>query len=216
MASHAELMDSVYRRQRYIYDFTRKYYLFGRDRLIAELDLHPNARVVEVGCGTARNLVKMAGCYPGRQFFGLDASVAMLETAGKAVGHAGLTGQIRLAHGYAEALSPALFGETAPFSDIIFSYSLSMIPDWKQSLRAASGALAPGGRIHIVDFGDLQGLTGLMRKGLLAWLGLFHVAPRVELLRALESLNGKDACFRVLPGRYAFLLSCPGADLAGI
>jgi len=216
MTSHAELMDSVYRRQRYIYDFTRKYYLFGRDRLIAELDLCPDARVVEVGCGTARNLVKMARRYPGRQFFGLDASAAMLETAEKAVAHAGLIGQVELAHGYAEALSPNLFGETAPFTDIVFSYSLSMIPDWKQSLRAASAALAPGGRIHIVDFGDLQGLVTPARKALLAWLALFHVEPRVELLKSLENLAGQGAYFRVLPGRYAFLLSAPGGDLSGI
>lgn len=213
-STHAALMDSVYRRQRYIYDFTRKYYLFGRDRLIKELAPKPDARIVEVGCGTARNLVKMAHRYPGRHFFGLDASEAMLETAANSVAKAGLTGQIPLAHGYAEALSPALFGETALFDDIIFSYSLSMIPDWKQSLRAASAALAPGGRIHIVDFGDLQGLAGPARRVLLWWLGLFHVAPRVELLKSLENLTGKSANFRVLPGRYAFLLSCSGADLA--
>lgn len=207
-------MDNVYRRQRYIYDFTRKYYLFGRDRLIEELSPKPEARIVEVGCGTARNLVKMARRYPGRRFFGLDASEVMLETAANSVAKAGLTGQISLAHGYAEALTPALFGETALFDDVIFSYSLSMIPDWKQSLRAGSAALAPGGRIHIVDFGDLQGLAGPVRKALLSWLGVFHVEPRVELLKALENLTGKSAHFRVLPGRYAFLLSCSGADIA--
>ena len=53
-------MDRVYRYQRYIYDFTRKYYLFGRDRLIRELALKPGERVVEIGCGTARNLIRMA------------------------------------------------------------------------------------------------------------------------------------------------------------
>ena len=82
MTEHAALMDDVYRYQRYIYDFTRKYYLFGRDRLIKELSPKPDARIVEVGCGTARNLIKMSQRYPGRRFFGLDASEAMLETAG--------------------------------------------------------------------------------------------------------------------------------------
>ncbi|HEY0281515.1 MAG TPA: hypothetical protein VGC27_02700 [Rhizomicrobium sp.] len=32
--NHAALMDEIYRHQRYVYDLTRKYYLFGRDRLI--------------------------------------------------------------------------------------------------------------------------------------------------------------------------------------
>lgn len=36
--SHARLMDRMYRYQRYIYDFTRKYYLFGRDTLIRDLN----------------------------------------------------------------------------------------------------------------------------------------------------------------------------------
>src|SRR5690242_4413087 len=33
----AELMDRLYRRQRHVYDATRKYYLLGRDRLIVRL-----------------------------------------------------------------------------------------------------------------------------------------------------------------------------------
>jgi S-adenosylmethionine-diacylgycerolhomoserine-N-methlytransferase len=216
MPSHAELMDSVYRRQRYIYDFTRKYYLFGRDRLIRELAPKPSARIVEVGCGTARNLVKLARRYPGRRLFGLDASEAMLETASNSITRSGLTGQIKLAQGYAEALGPNLFGETEPFDDIVFSYSLSMIPDWKQSLKAASTALAPGGRIHIVDFGDLWGLPAPARTALLRWLALFHVEPRVELLNTLENLTHKNASFRVLPGRYAFLLTASGDAFASV
>lgn len=200
-------MDGVYRYQRYIYDFTRKYYLFGRDRLIEELAPKPGARLVEVGCGTARNLIRIARRYPDAVLFGLDASQAMLETAAKAVARAGLAGRIKLAHGYAEALSPAMFGETTPFDDAMFSYSLSMIPDWKGALAAARAALAPGGRIHIVDFGDLEGFAGPLRAALLAWLRLFHVAPRAELQGALE---GKPGDFRVLTGRYAFLFHGAG------
>ena len=214
--THAALMDSVYRRQRYIYDFTRKYYLLGRDRLIRELNPAPNARVVEVGCGTARNLVKMAKRYPGRQFFGLDASQAMLETAARSAAKAGPGHRISLAHGYAEALTPQMFGQTEPFDDIVFSYSLSMIPDWKQALSAAASALSPSGRIHIVDFGDLRGLAAPARKALLGWLALFHVEPRAELLGALENAAAKNANLQILPGRYAFLLSCSGDSLSDI
>lgn len=202
---HSALMDQVYRRQRYIYDLTRKYYLFGRDRLIRELDLKPADRVVEVGCGTARNLVKIARRYPDVQLFGLDASQEMLKTAAENVRHAGLETRIRLAHGYAENLTPAMFGETAPFDACLFSYSLSMIPDWKQALAAASRNISAGGRIHVVDFGDLEGLGRIGRTLMLRWLGLFHVAPRVELLQALERED--KAALRLLPGRYAFLIT---------
>ena len=87
---HAGLMDKVYRRQRFFYDLTRKYYLFGRDRLIRSLKLAPGDRLVEVGCGTARNLVKIARRYPGAELFGLDASSEMLKTARRTLARAGL------------------------------------------------------------------------------------------------------------------------------
>ena len=202
---HAALMDRVYRHQRYIYDLTRKYYLFGRDRLIRELALAPRGRLVEIGCGTARNLVKIARRYPEAQLFGLDASAQMLKTAAETLRRAGLTDRVVLAHGYAEDLSPAMFGQTALFDACVFSYSLSMIPDWRKALNAASEALNPAGKIHVVDFGDLNGLTPLPRSLLLGWLRLFHVAPRMELLQSFEQAS--EPSLQVLPLRYAFLLT---------
>ena len=210
LPDHAALMDQVYRHQRYVYDFTRKYYLFGRDRLIRELRLGPGDRLVEVGCGTARNLIRIARRYPEARLFGLDASQEMLKTAAEAVRRAGLERRISLAHGYAEALSPAMFGETGAFDACVFSYSLSMIPDWKQSLSAASAVLTPNGRIHIVDFGDLDGLGRVGRTLLLGWLSLFHVTPRVELLHTIEARA--VGSLRLLPGRYSFLLTTKKAD----
>ncbi len=207
MPEHAELMDDVYRYQRYIYDFTRKYYLFGRDRLITGLALAPGARVIEIGCGTARNLIKIAQAYPTARLYGLDASAEMLVTAHKAVARAGLADRIMLIQAYAEDLTPALFGGTEPFDAAVFSYSLSMIPDWKQALKAAEAALAPGGKVHVVDFGDLKGLGRVGERVLRLWLGLFHVAPRDELLTTIENRPSGTGQLDLLPGRYAFLWS---------
>ena len=50
-------MNRMYRRQRHIYDGTRRYYLLGRDRLIADLAPAAGANVLEIGCGTGSNLV---------------------------------------------------------------------------------------------------------------------------------------------------------------
>jgi S-adenosylmethionine-diacylgycerolhomoserine-N-methlytransferase len=210
--NHAALMDAVYRHQRYLYDFTRKYYLFGRDRAIAELALEPDESLVEVGCGTARNLIRIARRYPQSRLFGLDASREMLKTAEIAVARAGLAGRIKLAHGYAEALSPDFFGEDRAFDRVLFSYSLSMIPDWKQALRAANATMAPAGRIHVVDFGDLRGLGRLGAGFIRWWLGLFHVEPRIEIVKTFETAIGlnalQDSNLRILMGRYAFVLCC--------
>jgi S-adenosylmethionine-diacylgycerolhomoserine-N-methlytransferase len=213
--SHAALMDGVYRRQRYIYDFTRKYYLFGRDSLIRELRVAPGESVVEIGCGTARNLILIARRFPKATLFGLDASQEMLKTAQASIDGAGLQDRIVLAHGYAETLSPALFGADRPFDHAIFSYSLSMIPQWKQALGSAAAAST---KIHAVDFGDLTGLGGWGAGLMKSWLALFHVTPRMEILSALEQvkrLYPKDESqLRLLTGRYAFLLHCDGETVS--
>jgi len=212
---HAALMDLVYRRQRYVYDLTRKYYLFGRDRLIRELALNPGERLVEVGCGTARNLVRIAHLYPGVELFGLDASQEMLKSAAESLARAGLTDRVHLVHGYAESLAPGLFGEDRPFDRAVFSYSLSMIPDWRRALAAAGGALAETGRVHVVDFGDLTGLGRFGASCLRRWLALFHVKPRVEILHGVERLSATniaaDSDLWVSPARYAFIWGCSKA-----
>jgi len=174
--SHGALMDEVYRGQRHIYDITRKYYLFGRDTLIAGLAARPGMRVLEVACGTGRNLAKIGKTWPGVRLFGLDISAEMLKSARAALGRAA-----RLGEGDACAFKPrASFGETE-FERIVLSYSLSMIPEWERALDHAASLLAPGGSLHVVDFGDLEGLSGPLRKLLMAWLAKFHVEPRSAL-----------------------------------
>jgi len=211
-------MDKVYRHQRHIYDLTRKYYLLGRDRLVKDLAAKPGETVVEIGCGTARNLIKIAEAYPGTRLFGLDASAEMLRTAQEAIERANLSDRIVLAHALAEELTPALFGLDKPFDHAIFSYSLSMIPDWRGALRCGAQCVGAGGYIHVVDFGDLRALPSFASNALRAWLRLFHVAPRDQLLSWLESgIQTREKCYlRVWPGRYAFVMKANPAAIAGL
>jgi S-adenosylmethionine-diacylgycerolhomoserine-N-methlytransferase len=176
VSGHAALMDEVYRGQRHIYDLTRKYYLFGRDTLIEGLAAEPGMRVLEIACGTGRNLAKIGKAWPGVRLFGLDISTEMLKSARAALGDAARLGQ-------GDACSfdaPALLGEPA-FERIVLSYSLSMIPDWQGALDHAAGQLAPGGELHIVDFGDLSGLPHPLQSLLRRWLAMFHVKPREDM-----------------------------------
>lgn len=57
----------------------------------------------------------------------------------------------------------------------MLSHTLSMIPDWEKALDHAVGLLAPGGALHMVGFGDLQGLPSLFQTLLRGWLAKFHV-----------------------------------------
>ena len=45
MLDSAAAMDAIYRRQRFIYDLTRRPYLFGRDQMVAELEPPPGGSV---------------------------------------------------------------------------------------------------------------------------------------------------------------------------
>lgn len=186
-ASAGDLMNRTYRRQRHIYDFTRKYYLLGRDRMIARLLPKDGERVLEIGCGTGRNLIAAARRYPRAQFFGVDVSTEMLASADRAIARAGMASRIRVAHGDATRLDPAAWFGTGQFERIFISYSLSMIPDWRTVIDAAISCLAPGGELHIVDFGGQEGLPAAFRRSLRRWLALFHVTPRDELEGDLRS-----------------------------
>ena len=179
------MMNRIYRRQRHIYDLTRKYYLLGRDSLIAELRPNRGARVLEIGCGTGRNLICAAHRYPDARFFGIDVSTEMLTTAIEAIARAGLSSRVRVAHADATAFdAQRLFG-TTQFERVFISYSLSMIPAWRDVLDSATAQLAPGGELHIVDFGGQSRLPRWFRGTLRRWLALFHVSPRDEFERVI-------------------------------
>lgn len=181
-------MDRIYRHQRHIYDLTRKYYLLGRDGLIAELAPEPGAQILEIGCGTGRNLICAARLYPQARFFGLDVAPAMLETAHLNIRRAGLADRITLAEGDATCFdSTSLFGQSG-FDRVFLSYTLSMIPDWRGALDRAAAAVRPGGRIDLIDFGQQERLPRPFRAMLFSWLAKFDVTPRAELPAMLDEI----------------------------
>lgn len=181
-------MNRMYRRQRHIYDGTRRYYLLGRDRLIDGLAAGAGDCVLEIGCGTGRNLVRAARLYPDARLFGIDVSTEMLTSAISSIARNDLTSRIRVAHGDAAAFDPTRLFGVAAFDHVMISYSLSMIPDWRRVLQTAASRLKPGGCLHIVDFGDQERLPATARALLRRWLGLFDVTPRDDLETVLRGM----------------------------
>lgn len=205
--THAEHLDRNYRYQRHIYDLTREYYLLGRKRLIAGLAPPAGGSVIEIGCGTALNLIRAARRYPDARYFGIDLSRMMLETAEAALARRGLAGRIRLALGDATDFdAKALLGESR-FDRVFFSYSLSMIPPWQAALEHAAGLVAPGGSLHIVDFGGCEALPAQAKRVLYGWLAQFRVSPREDLeaeLRRLAARHGLQLSFERLYRGYSY------------
>ena len=205
--SHAEHLDHNYKYQRHIYDLTREYYLLGRKRLIADLAPSPDGTVLEVGCGTALNLIRAQHRYPKASYFGVDLSRMMLETAEASLARRGLAGRIKLALGDATDFDPALLLGRGRFDRIFFSYSLSMIPPWEAALEHAAGLLAERGSLHVVDFGGCEGLPAPAKRILYAWLAQFRVTPREGLEQALRDLarrHGLTLAFERLYRGYSY------------
>jgi S-adenosylmethionine-diacylgycerolhomoserine-N-methlytransferase len=197
-ANAMDLMDRIYRRQRHVYDFTRKYFLLGRDRMIAEIDARDGARVLEIGCGTGRNLIMLARKYPGASCFGIDVSTEMLNSAMHAISRAGLQARVHLAHADATRFEPGLVFGVDQFDRIFISYSLSMIPQWRRVAATAIAHLAPDGELRIIDFGRQERLPAAFRRLLWRWLSAFHVEPRDDLeamLRASAAASGATITF---------------------
>ena len=199
-------MDRMYRHQRRFYDITRRYYLLGRTHLIDDLRPPASGTILEVGCGTAYNLLQAAQRYPDRRCCGFDISNKMLASARKSIERRSLSTSISLAIGDATDFeAQSMFGVTT-FDRIFTSYTLSMIPNWPVVLEQMARQIAPGGKIHVVDFGDCCGMPRVAKSILYGWLAKFDVTPRIELydtMRKIAIEHGFELAFTPLYRGYA-------------
>ena len=192
-AEHREFLDRYYSAARPIYDLTRKYYLFGRDRALARLLADPWDSLVEVGPGTGRNLRIIHRQRPSARLGGVQPPAPMLPHAARRCPWA------TFHRGFAEDVDyTAVLGE--PPQRILFSYCLSMVRHREVAIERALAGLAPGGELHIVAFADLAGLPAALREGLRRWLAAFRVEPLDP-----GSLAASNAELVLGPGRYYVL-----------
>ena len=144
-----EHLERYYRFQSSIYDATRWLFLFGREVIIQEIRarIPEAAEIVEIGCGTGRNLAHLARIFPEARITGIDLSPEMLAVAARRTARFGK--RVTLCR-YIQR-GPL---ETRPDA-VLFSYSLSMMnPGWDELLASAAGSLGPSGIIAVVDFHD--------------------------------------------------------------
>ncbi len=179
-------LQKYYKTHSKIYDATRWTFLFGRNKLIKAIAGHCKPeRILEIGCGTGKNLAALTRLFPGAEITGVDLSDEMLDIARK---HFSLKSpQIRLVNtAYDLPLAPQ-----NPFDLVLFSYSLSMInPGWSHAIRCANADLAPNGIIAAVDFHNSP--LAIFKT----WMQVNHVRMESHLLPEL-SLNFRPVMLEI-------------------
>lgn len=177
MSNDASLA-GYYRWHARIYDLTRWAFLFGRGRILRHAARHVvmPERILEVGCGTGKNLVELAECFPRAQILGLDLSKDMLDQARPKIRrHAP---RVSLMHRAYDA--PVAVGQK--FDLIVFSYSLSMInPGFDKVLDICREDLSARGMVAVVDFHESR--HAWFRR----WMGVNHVRMEGQVLEALRA-----------------------------
>jgi demethylmenaquinone methyltransferase / 2-methoxy-6-polyprenyl-1,4-benzoquinol methylase len=116
--------------------------------LVGQLQLGPDARVLDVATGTgavAVELVRQHGC----SVVGVDRSADMLAVARARIAARGLASRIELHEGRAEALPFA----DASFDALTVTYLLRYVDDPAATLRELARVVRPGGTVAMLEFG---------------------------------------------------------------
>jgi S-adenosylmethionine-diacylgycerolhomoserine-N-methlytransferase len=158
----AAALDGFYGPQAQAYDRFRERLLPGRRSLMEALPLSAGMRVIDFGAGTARHWLyvedKLAGL--GRLDL-VDLCTPLLDIA-----RARFAGAPQVHANLADA---ATWRAEAPADAVIFSYSLSMMPDWRSVLANALAQLKPGGVLAMVDFCTLPAAPPAPLRPLSRW-----------------------------------------------
>lgn len=122
-----------------------------RRRAVQRLDLRPGDSVMEIGCGTGRNLPLLCKAVGAKgQVIGVDLSAGMLARSQRWVS-TNHQSNVRLLREDAGELSMA-----GDLDAVLFSLSYSVLPERARVLDRAWQALRPGGRLVIMDCGLLR------------------------------------------------------------
>jgi ubiquinone/menaquinone biosynthesis C-methylase UbiE len=110
--------------------------------------------ILDIGCGTGASSAQLKEACPQARIVGLDNSSAMLAKARLNYGSVeGLCFQ----EGDATALTACL---AEPVDTVIYSASIFLIPDFRESLRQAHQLLSPSGQIGLTFLDGVVSETG--------------------------------------------------------
>lgn len=170
-----------------------------RARAVRTIDLNSGDSVLEVGCGSGRNLKHLANAVgPNGRVYGADISEGMLAQA-KALCERNGWRNVNLLHGDAVASSLPEKVDGA-----LFSLSYATMIQRREILRHAWDQLKPGGRLVIMDARIPKGTIGGLYRPLAMWTLDRTVLgnPDVDILEDLRQLAGRIDVQELFLGTY--------------
>jgi S-adenosylmethionine-diacylgycerolhomoserine-N-methlytransferase len=169
-----------------IYDATRWSFLFGRRAIVEQLAANTSPqRILEVGCGTGKNIALLADHFPTAHITGVDISTDMLNVAKRKLIQ--LTTPITLLN----QTYPLEEATGQKYDVILFAYALSMFnPNWDAAITAAVDDLNEGGTLAVVDFHRTT-IPAFKR-----WMAINHVRMEGHLLPFLED-HTDNPCYKI-------------------
>ena len=190
--THEERLERFYRPQAEHYDQFRSRLLHGREELFAALPIRDGGVLVDLGAGTCASLEFLADRMPRlERFVAVDLADSLLAIGRDRCRTHGWRNVEFIRGDAASVTLPA--GRAADV--VTFSYSLTMMPDWRAAIDRAHALLAPGGVVGVVDFyvARQRPLPGwaehswLTRRGWPRWFALTQVCLHPEHLPTLAS-----------------------------
>jgi ubiquinone/menaquinone biosynthesis C-methylase UbiE len=129
-----------------------------RGRLVAQMNIKPDDRILDIGCGTGSLALMLKRRAPTATVFGLDPDPKALEMARRKAARAGA--DIEFLQGF---LSDTLIKPLRPLTKISISLVLHQTPvkEKIRILNTCRHALGPDGEVHIADYGEQRGLMRL-------------------------------------------------------
>lgn len=159
-----------------------------RERAVNRLELKPGGSVLEVGCGTGRNLAPLvAAVGPAGRVYGVDLSEGMLAEAQELCSREGWRNVTLIRSDAAKYELPE------EVDGIIFSLSYAVIPHHREALRHAWEGLRAGGYLVVMDAKLPPGLKGKLLRPFVVWVSRLTVLgnPDVRPWDELKELTGE-------------------------
>ncbi len=181
-----------------------------RERAIELLDLTPEARVLDVACGTGLNFKLLQSYLQNRgRLVGVEQSEKTLQLAHRRVRKHGWTNVELVEQNAADYESDKLFDAA------LCTFAIEIIPPYRETLEAMLRVVKPGGRIAFIGFQDSSHYLFRKLNHIFRWTGVFIGGLDMDRdVRAYLQTRSREVAFEEYYGGFYYILAVENPGVA--